>query len=50
MAGRFAAILVGAVSFLDEGVPAVLVLSRKYSEMWLDHLAGAGDALRELGG
>ncbi|HEV8635184.1 MAG TPA: hypothetical protein VG370_13210 [Chloroflexota bacterium] len=27
-----------------------VVLSRKYSEMWLDHLAGAGDALRELGG
>ncbi len=26
-----------------------VVLSRKYSEMWLDHLAGAGDALRELG-
>ncbi|HEY3110589.1 MAG TPA: hypothetical protein VGL23_17655 [Chloroflexota bacterium] len=26
-----------------------VVLSRKYSEMWLDHLAGAGDALRQLG-
>lgn len=25
-----------------------VVLSRKYSEMWLDHLSGAGDALREL--
>lgn len=25
-----------------------VILSRKYSEMWLDHLAGAGDALREL--
>ncbi|HEX4213382.1 MAG TPA: hypothetical protein VIA06_08675 [Candidatus Dormibacteraeota bacterium] len=26
-----------------------VVLSRKYSEMTLDHLSGAGDALRELG-
>ena len=26
-----------------------VVLSRKYSEMQLDHLAGAGDAIRELG-
>ncbi len=26
-----------------------VVLSRKYSEMQLDHLAGAGDALKELG-
>lgn len=26
-----------------------VVLSRKYSEMQLDHLAGAGDAMRELG-
>jgi hypothetical protein len=26
-----------------------IILSRKYSEMWLDHLAGAGQALRELG-
>lgn len=26
-----------------------VVLSRKYSEMRLDHLAGAGDAVRELG-
>lgn len=26
-----------------------VVLSRKYSEMWLEHLAGAGDAIRELG-
>ncbi|HLH74560.1 MAG TPA: hypothetical protein VKX96_14830 [Chloroflexota bacterium] len=26
-----------------------VVLSRKYSEMWLDHLAGAGDAIKELG-
>lgn len=26
-----------------------VILSRKYSEMWLEHLAGAGDALRELG-
>ena len=26
-----------------------VVLSRKYSEMQLEHLAGAGDALRELG-
>ncbi len=25
-----------------------VVLSRKYSEMQLDHLAGAGDAIREL--
>ena len=27
-----------------------VVLSRKYSEMWLEHLAGAGDALKELNG
>jgi hypothetical protein len=27
-----------------------VVPSRTYSEMWLDHLAGAGDAIRELGG
>lgn len=26
-----------------------VILSRKYSEMWLEHLAGAGDALKELG-
>lgn len=26
-----------------------VVLSRKYSEMQLEHLAGAGDAMRELG-
>lgn len=26
-----------------------VILSRKYSEMWLDHLAGAGDALKDLG-
>jgi hypothetical protein len=34
---------------LDGGADGV-VLSRKYSEMWLDHLAGAGDALREYEG
>lgn len=27
-----------------------VVLSRKYSEMRLDNLAGAGDAVKELGG
>jgi len=30
------------------GAPGV-ILSRKYSEMRLDHLSGAGDAIRELG-
>lgn len=31
----------------DGGAKGV-VLSRKYSEMWLDNLGGAGDAIREL--
>ena len=31
----------------DAGAPGV-ILSRKYSEMRLDHLSGAGDAIREL--
>ncbi|MGH9352410.1 MAG: twin-arginine translocation signal domain-containing protein [Terriglobia bacterium] len=26
-----------------------VILSRKYSEMWLDHLGGAGQALKDLG-
>jgi len=36
--------VLGAFSGGAQGV----VLSRKYSEMQLDHLAGAGDAIREL--
>jgi hypothetical protein len=32
---------------LRAGAPGV-ILSRKYSEMWLAHLSGAGDAMREF--
>ena len=37
-----------AVSAAFAGGADGVVLSRKYSEMWLDNLSGAGDALREL--
>jgi hypothetical protein len=33
---------------LSAGAQGV-ILSRKYSEMWLSHLAGAGEALKDLG-
>lgn len=38
-----------AVLAAFEGGAQGVVLSRKYSEMWLEHLAGAGDAIKELG-
>ncbi|MFI6344254.1 hypothetical protein [Streptomyces sp. NPDC050560] len=37
----------GVLAALEGGAQGV-VLSRKYSEMWLDHLAGARDALRRV--
>lgn len=38
-----------AVLAAFQGGAQGVVLSRKYSEMWQEHLAGAGDAIKEIG-